>query len=500
MKPTLSLGLSQQLTLTPQLRQAIRLLQLSSIELAQEIQEAVETNPVLELDEGGPESDGAEAGADPADGAEAGEALPATAGAEDREGEGGPSADAGDPLDDGGWDAPDDWETRNVATSSGSASGEDSEFQQDRGDANPERLVDHLRWQLNLTPFSARDREIADVLIEAIDDDGYLREPLEATRQALGSDFAADDDEIETVRHRLQHFDPVGVASRSVEECLRVQIDEWPEHGAAHETRDLAKRLVDQHLGQLARSSSGQLAYRLGTTAGEIDAALALIRRLSPKPGLAFSEGDDGGIAPDAIAYKQEGRWQVRLAPHAQPRLSISRHYESLLGSSRGETASYLRGHLQEARWLIRSLQQRGESLAKVTGEIVRLQSAFLEYGPEAMRPLTLREVADNVGLHESTVSRITTRKYLQTPRGTFELKHFFSAGLASAEGGEASATAVRSMIGKLIEAEDPRKPLSDQAIAKTLNDRGIAVARRTVAKYREAMNIPSSSDRCRLS
>ncbi len=498
MKPTLSLGLSQQLTLTPQLRQAIRLLQLSSIELAQEIQEAVETNPVLELDENGQDGAGSDAAADAGEAAGPGEAASTATGNDDGNDDREAASDGGEVLDDGGWDAPDDWETRTVATGS-AAGGDDPEFPQDRSDANPERLVDHLRWQLNLTPFSPRDREIAEVLIEAIDDDGYLREPLDATRQALGAEFAAIDDEIETVRHRLQHFDPVGVASRSVEECLRVQIDELPEHGVSPELRELAKRLVEQQLGQLARQSSGQLAYRLGTSAAAVDAALVLIRRLSPKPGLAYSESDDGGIAPDAIAYKQEGRWQVRLAPHAQPRLSISRHYESMLGASRGETATYLRGHLQEARWLIRSLQQRGESLAKVTGEIVRLQSAFLEYGPEAMRPLTLREVADNVGLHESTVSRITTRKYLQTPRGTFELKHFFSAGLASAEGGEASATAVRSMIGKLIEAEDPRKPLSDQAIAKTLNDRGIAVARRTVAKYREAMNIPSSSDRCRL-
>jgi RNA polymerase sigma-54 factor len=485
-KPALKLGVHQQLTLTPQLKQAIRLLQLSAVELETEIREVLESNPLLERE------DEAQAEAAP-DGAGNGAAEPGPEAAPAEITEAEPpakteeAADSGEPefdavADEGLWDGVsrkqyDDAEPIEMRT------------------AAPESLHDYLAWQLNLTPLSDRDHAIAEALIEAVDDDGYLREDLEAIRQALAPDIDAAHDEIEAVRHRLQHFDPIGVASRSLGECLAVQLALLP---ADTPHLALARQLATSHLEALAKDAQ-RLAVKLEVSADELAAAAALLKTLNPRPGNAVGAQSTEYVVPDAYAYKQDGRWKVRVNPACQPTLAINRHYEQLAAASRGEDGSYLRGRLQEARWLIKSLAARGETMLKVASCIVRQQSAFLDYGPEAMRPLTLREVADEVGVHESTVSRITTRKYLHTPRGTFEFKHFFSVGLATHEGGEASATAIRAMIKKLVDDEDPRRPMSDQAIAGELSRRGIAVARRTVAKYREAMSIPASSDRCRL-
>jgi RNA polymerase sigma-54 factor len=285
------------------------------------------------------------------------------------------------------------------------------------------------------------------------------------------------------------------VASRDLADCLAVQLAELDPDTPC---RELALRVVREHLEAITRDRA-RLAQRLGVAPPDLEEAIALLRGLDPKPGARHASASTDYVVPDAYAYRHEGRWRVRLNPACQPSLSINRHYERMAASARDDAGSYLRGRLQEARWLIRSIKARGETMIKVAQCIVRQQGAFLDYGPEAMRPLTLREVADEIGVHESTVSRVTTRKYLHTPRGTFEFKHFFSVGLATDEGGEASATAIRAMIRKLIEEEAPARPLSDQAIAVELKRRGIAVARRTVAKYREGMNIPSSSDRCRL-
>ncbi len=494
MKPSLRLGVSQSLTLTPQLRQAIRLLQLSAAELEIEIREALESNPLLETtaeaeqidapgsgDDGGAETaDGAGDSGPNADPPSAGESTP-----EDSRGET-PEASADDWPDDGNGG---DWEPSSGA---GTAVDEDGFEVQT---AAPETLADHLRWQLNLTPLSLRDREIGVAIIEALDDDGYLREDLDSQRAALDFQAPADDDEIEAVRHCIQRFDPVGVGSRNLADCLAVQLRELPPETAQ---RALALRVVGEHLEAITRDRP-RLAQRLGVTAAELDAAIALLRGLDPKPGARFGAAGTDYVVPDAYAHRHEGRWRVRLNPSCQPSLAINRQYERMAASARDDAGNYLRGRLQEARWLIRSLKARGETMMKVAQCIVRQQGAFLDYGPEAMRPLTLREVADEIGVHESTVSRVTTRKYLHTPRGTFEFKHFFSVGLATDEGGEASATAIRAIIRKLIDEENPGKPLSDQSIASELKARGISVARRTVAKYREGMNIPSSSDRCRL-
>jgi RNA polymerase sigma-54 factor len=489
MKPSLKLGLSQSLTLTPQLRQAIRLLQLSAAELEIEVREALESNPLLERpDDAGPGESGDERSGDEGwDGPEAAPAETAEA-TPDAPREEAPreehEASAEDWPDDGGGD----WEP---SSGGGKATDEDGFEVQS---AAPETLRDHLVWQLNLTPLTPRDRAIGEAIIEAIDEDGYLREDNASLRAATG-DAAVGDDEIEAVRHRIQRFDPVGVASRTLSECLAVQLAELP---AETPHRALALRIAREHLDAITRDRA-RLAQRLDASAEALDAAVDLLRGLDPKPGASRTTGEAEYIVPDAYAFRHEGRWRVRLNPACQPSLAINRHYERMAASARDDAGSYLRGRLQEARWLIRSIKARGETMMKVAQCIVRQQAAFLDYGPEAMRPLTLREVADEIGVHESTVSRVTTRKYLHTPRGTFEFKQFFSVGLATDEGGEASATAIRAMIRKLIDEENPRKPLSDQAIADELKSRGIAVARRTVAKYREGMNIASSSDRCRL-
>ncbi|TDR45818.1 RNA polymerase RpoN-/SigL-like sigma 54 subunit [Tahibacter aquaticus] len=486
MKPALNLRLHQQLALTPQLQQAIRLLQLSSIELEMELREALESNPLLEL----PEENGEAASADSPDQAEApiaefidnrnNSSTETSSSSENdtRENE----EERFDTLDNT-FDTP----ARNAPS--------DDEFESQ--EPEQQDLRDHLLWQLNLTPMSARDRAIAVAVIEAIDDDGYLHEPVEAIQQGLASLYQIDADEIEAVRHRIQRFDPLGVASRNLRECLLVQLDSFEPDvdGLA-----IARAIVADHLEVLAKNDRARLSRSLKAGSDQIDTAVQLIRALDPKPGSSVSSSAPEYVAPDAYAFRSGGQWQVSLAPGCQPQLAINRHYESLIARAQRDDASYLRGQLQEARWLIKSLKTRADTILKVAQSIVRAQSAFLDFGPEAMKPLVLKDVAEEIGMHESTVSRVTTRKFLYTPRGTFEFKHFFSSGVSTVDGGSASATAIQAMIKKLIEAEPTGKPLSDQGLAEELNRRGINVARRTVAKYREAMNIAASNERCRLS
>jgi RNA polymerase sigma-54 factor len=474
MKPALQLRLHQQLALTPQLQQAIRLLQLSRAELEVELGEALETNPLLEIEEPEEATDEAQPDAAPPDADE-------TPDAETDPFEGTAGNDL--PLDLG-------HEHRSHAAARG------DEDDREREDADTEDLRDHLLWQLNLTPMSPRDRAIATALIEAIDDDGYLGESNAAICASLHGLYRIDEDEVEAVRHRIQRFDPLGVGSRSLRECLGVQLETFTPGTPG---LGLARRLVEQHLDDLARQERSRLCQVLGVDAEALDAAITLIRSLAPRPGSSHVGTPPEYIVPDAYASRVGGRWQVSLAPGCQPRLTINEQYSALVAQARGDDATYLRGQLQEARWLIKSLKARAETLLKVAGAIVRAQEGFLDFGPEAMRPLVLKDIADEIGMHESTVSRVTTRKYLHTPRGTLEFKYFFSSGVATADGGAASATAIQAMIRKLIGEEIPRRPLSDQALAHELNRRGISVARRTVAKYREGMNIPSSADRCRL-
>ncbi|GAP66471.1 RNA polymerase, sigma 54 subunit, RpoN/SigL [Mizugakiibacter sediminis] len=479
MKPGLQLRLHQQLALTPQLQQAIRLLQLSQLELETELRQMVESNPMLEFaDEAG---DGAAAGADGEAGpGERAEEAPAPAEA---------SAESSE-----NWDAEPEFALDPSYPGSGGNGDDDALEAQD---AAPEGLREHLLWQLNLTPMSERDRAIATALIDALDEDGYLREGLEPVATALAPLFPVTMEEIEAVRHRVQRFDPVGVASLDLRDCLAVQLELME---PATEGRALAQQIVAGELELLAKQDLARLARRLHADDGDVAVAAALIRSLDPRPGAALNPAPVEYVTPDAYAWKADGRWRVSLSPGSQPRLAVNQHYCSLIARARREDAAYLRGQLQEARWLLKSLKARADTLLKVAEAIVRAQSAFLEYGPEAMKPLVLREVAEQVGMHESTISRVTTRKYLHTPRGTFEFKYFFSSGVSTDDGGSASATAIQAMIRKLVADENRRQPFSDQALAEELHRRGIQVARRTVAKYREALRIPSSSERMRAS
>ena len=376
-----------------------------------------------------------------------------------------------------------------------SGSGNDEEGMEAQ-DAEAEDLRDHLLWQLNLTPLSAHDRGIATAIIEGVNDDGYLEETNAVIAQSLADLFKVTEDQVEGVRHRIQRFDPVGVASRSLSECLDVQLESLDQ-----ETPGLAKarQLVADCLDMLARNDRTRLCQRLRASNEELDTVIELVRSLNPKPGAGYSNAAPEYVAPDAYAHKINGRWQVSLSPNCQPRLAINEHYASLIAKARRDDANYLRGQLQEARWLIKSLKTRAETVLKVAQAIVQAQAGFLDFGAEAMRPLVLRDVAEEIEMHESTVSRVTTRKYLHTPRGTFEFKYFFSSGVSTEDGGSASATAIQAMLRKLIDEEKAARPMSDQALAVELNRRGISVARRNVAKYREGLNIPSSNDRCRL-
>ncbi|HXE65724.1 MAG TPA: RNA polymerase factor sigma-54 [Rhodanobacteraceae bacterium] len=474
MKPGIQLRQSQQLSLTPQLQQAIRLLQLSQIELQTELRELAEANPLIELDGETPDDDAATE-ASSSDNSDS------------------PSESAPAEVDDSEyWDE----NSPQVMEWAQSSRGFDDDDTLDPQDAAPEGLRDRLQWQANLSGFSEREANIAAAIIDALDDDGYLREGLEPVLAALQTlSPAVTREEAEAVRKRVQHFEPVGVASLDLGDCLDAQIEQLAPNV---EGRELARAIVASELDLLARRDVSKLASRFGAPEDEVIAAITLVRALDPRPGSRFEPVQAEYVTPDAYALKVGGRWRVSLSPDCQPRLAINQHYCGLIARAQRSDAAWLRGQLQEARWLMKSLEARADTLLKVAQAIVRTQSAFLDYGPEAMKPLVMRELAEELGMHESTISRVTTRKYLHTPRGTFEFKHFFSSSVATEDGGSASATAIQAMIRKLVDEEDAAKPLSDQTLTAELNRRGIQVARRTVAKYREQMRIPSSSERLR--
>ncbi|MFC5435931.1 RNA polymerase factor sigma-54 [Rhodanobacter umsongensis] len=487
MKPALQFRLHQQLTLTPQLQQAIRLLQLSQLELEAELRQIAESNPLLEFAEEIEDEEAIDTAQSESEYPSA-ESVAATSASEhDHD-------DVSDWADGGGVaESPIDFSSSSISSGAGSRNDEDFEPQ----NAAPETLQQHLLWQLNLASFNPRQHLIATVLIDALNSAGYLAEGMDAVLAALPANLNATIEEIDAVRRRLQGFDPAGVGSLDLRDCLRVQLEQFD---PATPQRELALRMVDTELELLARNDIARLARRLRASEDDVTAAAVLIRSLDPRPGAALDATPVEYVAPDVYAVRDGSRWRVSLNADAQPRLGLNQHYCGLIAKARGEDASWMRGQLQEARWLIKSLESRAETLLKVADAIVRRQSAFLDYGPEAMHPLVLREVAEEVGMHESTISRVTTRKYLHTPRGTFELKYFFSSGVSTEDGGSASATAIQAMLRKLIEAEDVRKPLSDLAIAEELQRKGIQVARRTVAKYREGLRIPTSSERQRAS
>lgn len=467
LKPSVQLRLGQQLTMTPQLQQAIKLLQYSTVELQGQIQTALEENPMLELAEADEHAD--EGDTEAATGDEHAEVQ----------------AEGSD----------DDWESLYGASAVhlGSNAEDRDPFE---NQSRAETLHDHLSWQLDLLPMSERDRAIAVAIVDSVDDSGYLMEGLEALHEGLTEAYEVEADEIEAVRHLVQHLDPVGCAASDLAECLTAQIDELPE---GTPWRDEARHIVSQHLAKLASHDHKSLLRASGLSQGELDQVIGLIQGLEPRPGSAVGGATTGYVVPDVFVRRVEGVWRVELNPEVVPPLRINQLYANLVKRADASADNkYLRSHLQEARWFIKSLQSRNETLLQVASAIVEQQRGFLEHGDEAMRPLILRDIAEQLEMHESTISRVTTQKYMHTPRGVFEFKYFFSSHVATSDGGECSATAIRAMIRRLIAEESPGQPLSDSKIAATLVERGIHVARRTVAKYREGLAIPPSSERKR--
>ncbi|MDZ7662252.1 RNA polymerase factor sigma-54 [Thiohalophilus sp.] len=498
MKQTLQLRLGQHLTMTPQLQQAIRLLQLSTLELQTEIQDALDSNLMLEMDEEGDSTENNE----PTDSYTVAEAPPGAENqetpqnvAESDETESAASETPGEIPDDLPVDSNWDDIYDNVATAQASSPAEPGPDFEISGSTD-ETLQDYLRWQMELSHFSDTDRAIAEVIIDSINDDGYLGCSIEEVQQALG-DEEIELDEIEAVLHRVQHFDPPGVGARDLRESLTLQLKQFP---LEHAHLQKAMELVDQHFELLAHRDYAQLQRKLKLDEAELRDVVQLITSLNPRPGGRINTGQPEYIIPDVIVNKVKGQWRVELNPDAAPRLRINPHYASLIKKVKNdEDNATLKNHLQEARWFLKSLTSRNETLLKVATSIVERQKDFLEHGEEAMKALVLHDIAEEVDMHESTISRVTTKKYMHTPRGIYELKYFFSSHVSTSSGGEASATAIRALIKKLVAAESPNKPLSDSKIATILSDKGINVARRTVAKYREAMAIPPSNERKRL-
>lgn len=468
--------------MTPQLQQAIRLLQLSTLDLRLEIQQAVESNPLLELDDGTGDETQPDSEEEPEElDAERDNALeelihdePSVDAEWDDIYAGQPSITAPPPDD------ADDWQQHHAASAS---------------------LQEHLFWQLNLTPLSSLDHTIATALIEATDERGFLTLGLDAivatlqSQAQLPEELPLEQDDIRVVQRRLQHFDPLGAVSINLADSLAVQLRQLPDN-TPH--KDTALALLD-HLPLLEKNDYAALRRTLGVSEKTLVEALGLLRTLDPAPGEQVGDTQVTYVVPDVIVRPHRGHWRVSLNDDALPRVNLQQQYASLARNTPGKDGQYLRNCIQEANWFLKSLQSRHDTLLHVARCIVEVQQDFFDYGEEAMKPLVLAEIAETLDMHESTISRVTSQKYMLTPRGVFELKYFFSSHVATEGGGECSSIAIRAIIKKLLDAENPRKPLSDNKLTHLLNEQGINVARRTVAKYREAMRIPSSSARKRL-
>lgn len=502
MKQSLQLKLGQQLTMTPQLQQAIRLLQLSTLDLQSEIQEALETNPMLDVAE-------EENGADYSSGAtDLDFTSPLEPSTPHEELNGASRDDSEDHTPDGEWSTEiptelavdtswdDVYQSAPTGTGLSRPENEDMDFESRRGTS--ESLQDYLAWQLNLTPMSDQDRAIADAIIDAVGSSGVLVQSIEEIWQGLQREFPELElDEVMAVLHRLQQFDPAGVCAQNLAECLLLQLRQLPDTLPSY---PVAVNLVQHYLPLLGARDFKQLMRKLKVKETELQEAIRIIQSLNPRPGEKIGEDTTEYVVPDVFVKKENNRWVVQLNPEIAPRLRINPDYASLV--RRADSSSdntFLRDNLQEARWFIKSLQSRNETLLKVATCIVERQQAFLDHGPEAMKPMVLHDVAEMVEMHESTISRVTTQKYMHTPQGIFELKYFFSSHVSTESGGECSSTAIRAIIKKLVAAENPRKPLSDSKITALLEEQGIHVARRTIAKYRESLGIAPSNERKRL-
>ena len=493
MKQTLQLKTSQHLALTPQLQQSIRLLQLSTLELHQEIEQVLSENPLLErLDDPLDRSvrllaDGA---INSAPSSQAGEA-PAAQGSSEEGGapaENGSGDAGGDSGAEGGGDGEaGDW---GEGSRSGSGSGGDDEDGRPQLEASPVTLREHLMEQVRLTCCAARDCALVDLVVDALDDNGYLEEPLEDIHARMPAELEIEFDELRTALSLVQSMDPPGVGARSAAECLALQIRRMP--GVPLVTRRMALTIVEKYLTWFAQREFNKLKKALDCDDEDLREAQAVIRQCNPHPGAAFASDVSDFVVPDVIVRRAKDGWSVQLNPDVMPRLRVNSLYAALM--KQGKSESQLAAQLQEAKWLIKNMRQRFDTIQRVAQAIVERQRNFFSHGAVAMRPLVLREIADTLGLHESTISRVTTQKYMLTPHGMFELKYFFGSHVATEAGGEASSTAIRALIVQLTGAEDPKNPLSDSKIAEMLGEQGMVIARRTVAKYREALKIPPVS------
>jgi RNA polymerase sigma-54 factor len=481
MKQGLELGVSQHLALTPQLQQAIRLLQLSTLDLQIEIREALDANPLLEADE---------------ETTDLAEELPLPVMPEQPERALEFDGDNEIPQElavDGNWE--------DTFIDLGAGSGASSRDEDDSGDftavaSKAETLYDHLLWQLDLTPFSPDDRAIAELILDAIRPDGYLGQSIAelCLTASEGRSEPVDETELLSVLRRIQHFDPAGVGARDLAECLRLQVEQF--EGLDAPLREAALSVLE-YIALLGEHDYKALQRATGLPAETVDQAVHLIQALNPRPGTSLDADEPEYIVPDVLVRKINGAWQVELNPAIAPKLRINQTYAGMIRRrDSGADNEYLKNRLQEARWFINSLKSRNDTLLRVARAIVQRQVGFFEEGPHAMVPLVLQDIADELGLHQSTISRATNRKYMHTPRAIYELKFFFSSHVSTSDGGSASATAIRARIRDLIAAEPPGSPLSDNDLAEQLQQMGINVARRTVAKYREGMGIASTTER----
>jgi len=507
MRPGLQLKFSQQLTMTPQLQQAIKLLQLSTLELSQEITEQLYSNPLLEVDEetGNPGTSKSDV-----ESLDSRDTTPIDLNADDSDIQQAATDATDKPFTEDESDS--DWTTEKTTDLPVDASWEESfntstpassgieEGNWEQVYHVTESLQDHLLWQLNLTPFSQRDQQIAEAYIDAIEPSGMISGNLSdilSYHHAKDTDDPIEDDELLAVLHRLQQFDPPGIFGRDVKETLLIQLNQLSKETPFIEQ---ALRLVSDFLTDIASIDLASLGKKTRYSVEELQGALKLIRSLNPHPGESVSVNDAEYIAPDAYVEKISGRWTVRLNNSNVPRLKINTAYSDLIKrSDNSDQNQYLKDNLAEARWFLRSIESRNDTLMRVAITIVELQQGFLDHGPIAMKPMVLSDIAVKLELHESTISRVTTAKYLATPQGIFELKYFFSSHVGTSAGGEFSSTAVCAILKTLIGAEQPSKPLSDNKLMVLLEEQGIQVARRTVAKYRESLGIPSSSQRKRF-
>ena len=535
MKPALALRLGQQLRMTPQLQQAIKLLQLSSLDLQQEIQEALDSNLMLEeqtaddpvspdeassLDEPSETIEGVSNDTTSAETEAAPEAknddtidsrmeenvlsVDEPAPALDPEIDGDAVLDISDQISteniseelpvDSLWE--DVWDEAPAPQTYSGGDDDDNDYL-DRKNGDGVSVQSHLEEQLNLIHLSPCDALIAEAIVDGIDSEGILTIPLEDVLESIPSEYECEIDEVEAVLHLIQHLDPVGIASRNLQECLVIQLKQLP---AETPWRAQAISIVEEHISSLANRDYALLIRKTRLKETELQAVIALIQSLNPRPGASIATTNTEYVDPDVIVSKKEGRWVVELNPKSAPRVRVNSEYASMI--KRADNSSdntYLKNHLQEARWFIKSLQQRNDTLLKVSTKIVEFQRGFFEYGAQAMKPLVLHDIAEAVDLHESTISRVTTQKYMHTPAGVFELKYFFSSHVSTHTGGEVSSTAIRSLIKKMVSEENSRKPLSDSKLAKMLAEQDIKVARRTIAKYRDSLMIPPSNERKQL-